>query len=81
MTPHLKIILVSFCGLVGTIALTLYFTAPFTWMPLPLPTATTQEILEFGKKYQVAGEYKQGKAISRLLDGFSLDVASVFAKP
>jgi Uma2 family endonuclease len=34
-----------------------------------------------GKKYQVAGEYKQGKAISRLLDGFSLDVASVFAKP
>jgi hypothetical protein len=54
MTPHLKIILVSFCGLVGTIALTLYFTAPFTWMPLPLPTATTQEILEFGKKYQVA---------------------------
>jgi Uma2 family endonuclease len=33
-----------------------------------------------GKKYQVVGEYKSGKASSRLLRGFSVDVASVFAR-
>ena len=48
------IVLTSLCGLAGTIALTLYFTAPFTWMPLPPETATATEILEFGKHYHVA---------------------------
>jgi Uma2 family endonuclease len=33
-----------------------------------------------GKKYQVIGEYKAGKAASRLLGGFSVDVASVFSQ-
>jgi len=46
--------LTSLSGLVGTFSLTLYFTAPFTWMPLPPPTATAAEILEFGNKYHVA---------------------------
>jgi len=53
-TSQSRIVLVSLCGLLGTIALTLYFSAPFTWMPLPPPTATSTEILEFGKKYHVA---------------------------
>src|SRR5215467_3996755 len=48
------IVFTSLCGLVGTIALTLYFTAPFTWMPLPPPTATATQILDFGNKYHVA---------------------------
>jgi hypothetical protein len=48
------IVLTSLCGLVGTIALTLYFTAPFTWMPLPPETATATEILEFGKQYHLS---------------------------
>jgi Uma2 family endonuclease len=35
-----------------------------------------------GKKYSVAGEYKKdAEAVSRLLPGFSVQVASVFAKP
>jgi Uma2 family endonuclease len=33
-----------------------------------------------GKKYQVAGEYKKGKAASQLLADFSVDVASVFSR-
>jgi Uma2 family endonuclease len=33
-----------------------------------------------GKKYQVVGEHKSGKASSRLLRGFSVEVASVFAR-
>jgi len=46
-----NIVLISLCGLLGTIALSLYFSAPFNWMPLPPPNATTTQILEFGKKY------------------------------
>jgi Uma2 family endonuclease len=34
-----------------------------------------------GKKYEVVGEYKKGKASSRLLAGFSVDVAAVFTTP
>src|SRR5262245_40354970 len=48
------IVLTSLCGFLGTIALTLYFTAPFNWMPLPPPNATITQILEFGKKYHTA---------------------------
>ncbi|HEY0579192.1 MAG TPA: hypothetical protein VGC75_00655 [Candidatus Nitrosocosmicus sp.] len=44
----------SLCGLLGTIALTLYFSAPFNWMPLPPLTATPEQIFEFGNKYHTA---------------------------
>src|SRR5215813_1967174 len=49
-----NIVLTSLCGILGTIALTLYFSAPFTWMPLPPQNATAIQILEFGKKYHAA---------------------------
>ncbi len=46
-----NIILTSVCGLLGTIALTVYFSAPFNFMPLPPPNATATQVLEFGTKY------------------------------
>jgi hypothetical protein len=48
------VVLTSLCGLLGTVALTLYFSAPFNWMPLPPQNATTIQLLEFGKKYHTA---------------------------
>ena len=44
----------SVCGLLGTIALTLYFVATFTFMPLPPPTATSSEIIDFGTNYHTS---------------------------
>ncbi|HXB45515.1 MAG TPA: hypothetical protein VNV85_15725 [Puia sp.] len=49
-----NIILTSACGIVGTIALTLYFSAPFNWLPLPPPNATAAQIFAFGTKYHGA---------------------------
>lgn len=46
-----SILLTAACGILGTIALTVYFSAPFWLMPLPQPTATTEEIIAFGTKY------------------------------
>ena len=51
MLKRQNIVLTFLCGLVGTIALTLYFSAPFNWLPLPPPDATVVQISEFGKKY------------------------------
>ena len=48
------IVLTALCGLTGTIALTIYFSAPFNWMPLPPPDATAEQIFVFGKKYHTA---------------------------
>lgn len=44
-------ILVALAGIIGTVALTMYFSAPFTWMPLPPPAATEQQLFIFGKQY------------------------------
>jgi len=49
-----NIVLTSLCGLIGTIALTLYFSTPFNWMPLPPPNATIAQIFVFGNKYHTA---------------------------
>ena len=54
MWKRQHIILISFCGLLGTIALAFYFTAPFTWMPLPPVNATADQVIEFGNKYHTA---------------------------
>src|SRR5947209_15534411 len=54
MGKQQNIVLISLCGLLGTVALTLYFSAPFNWMPLPPPNATTAQIFEFGNKYHTA---------------------------
>jgi hypothetical protein len=54
MTKPSHIYLTSACGLAGTIALTLYFSAPFNWMPLPPPDATMEQVTAFGKNYHTA---------------------------
>ena len=51
MHKRSTIVLTALCGFLGTIALTLYFTAPFTFMPLPPPDATIGQIFTFGKTY------------------------------
>ena len=43
-----NIVLATLCGFLGTVALTLYFSAPFNWMPWPPPNATTKQIFVFG---------------------------------
>ncbi|HEX9117558.1 MAG TPA: hypothetical protein VGA61_15920 [Anaerolineae bacterium] len=42
------------CGLLGTAALVAYYSAPFTWMPLPPPNATPDQVLAFGSQYHNA---------------------------
>ena len=51
MTKKKNYILTALCGLIGTIALTTYFSAPFNFMPLPVPNATAAEVFTFGTKY------------------------------
>jgi hypothetical protein len=51
MHKRSTVILTAICGLLGTIALTLYFSAPFNFMPLPAPDATPAQILTFGRTY------------------------------
>jgi hypothetical protein len=51
MTNKTSINFISLCGLVGTISLTIYFSAPFNFMPLPPPNATATQVFEFGLKY------------------------------
>ncbi len=42
------------CGVLGTKALVAYYAAPFTWMPLPPPNATADQVLAFGNQYHNA---------------------------
>lgn len=52
MTTHRSTyILVALCGILGTIALTTYFAAPWTFMPLPAANATIAQLQTFGIKY------------------------------
>ncbi len=44
-------ILAALCGLLGTAALVAYYTAPFTWLPLPAPNATAAQVQAFGSQY------------------------------
>jgi hypothetical protein len=54
MMKDLNIVLTSVCGLLGTIALTLYFSAPYNWLPLPSPNATAAQIYKFSISYNTA---------------------------
>ncbi len=47
-------IFIAVCGVLGTAALMLYFTAPFTFMPLPPPDTTIDALMQFGSKYRTA---------------------------
>lgn len=51
MTKKTGLVLTAVCGIMGTIALTIYFSATFTFMPLPPPTASAADIIIFGNKY------------------------------
>ena len=44
-------LLTACAGILGTMALTIYFTAPFHWMPLPPPNANAEQIMSFGNLY------------------------------
>lgn len=54
MQKKWNIILTSVCGLLGTLALTIYFSAPYNFLPLPPPNATASQVLIFGTKYHAA---------------------------
>jgi hypothetical protein len=41
----------AICGILGTVALMIYFSAPFWLLPLPAPTASAEEVFTFGKNY------------------------------
>ena len=51
MSLRLSTSLTAISGILGTIALTVYFSAPFWLMPLPAPDASTDQIIAFGNKY------------------------------
>ncbi len=44
-------ILTGLCGILGTVALAIYFTAPFWLMPLPPANAAFEQVMTFGTKY------------------------------
>jgi hypothetical protein len=46
--------LTGLCGILGTVLLMTYFTAPFWLLPLPPPTANAAEIVTFGTGYHTA---------------------------
>jgi hypothetical protein len=51
MPGKTALILTAACGIVGTAALMLYFTAPFWLMPLPPLNATVEQVMTFGHNY------------------------------
>jgi hypothetical protein len=51
MNERLPRILAAVCGILGTLALTAYFAAPWTFMPLPPPNATVDQVVAFGTRY------------------------------
>ncbi|PWT72584.1 MAG: hypothetical protein C5B59_15505 [Bacteroidetes bacterium] len=40
------------CGILGTVALTLYFSAPFWLLPLPAANASAEDLVNFGRQYR-----------------------------
>jgi hypothetical protein len=51
MSTKTAYILTGFCGILGTVALVIYFSAPFWLMPLPPPKCTVEQVMAFGTKY------------------------------
>jgi hypothetical protein len=52
ITKRAVSILTGICGILGTLALVIYFSAPFWLMPLPPPNATVEQVMAFGTKYR-----------------------------
>lgn len=51
MSRRVHFVLAAVCGIIGTVVLTIYFSAPFWLLPLPPPDATVEQVASFGKKY------------------------------
>ena len=51
MSERNQRLLTALCGILGTLALMCYFSAPFWLMPLPTPDAGMEKVVEFGKQY------------------------------
>ena len=45
-------IVAAVCGIAGTIALSIYFSAPFWLIPLAPPNASAEHIMQFGRGYR-----------------------------
>jgi hypothetical protein len=51
MSERLSRRLTALCGILGTISLLIYFSAPFWLMPLPPPNTSVEQLIIFGKQY------------------------------
>jgi hypothetical protein len=51
MSIRTAYVLTGLCGILGTIALAIYFSAPFWLMPLPPANAAIEQVMNFGIKY------------------------------
>jgi hypothetical protein len=51
MSTKTAYILTGLCGILGTVALVIYFSAPFWLMPLPPPNCTAEQVMAFGTRY------------------------------
>jgi hypothetical protein len=44
-------ILIALSGILGTAALVVYYSAPYTFMPLPAPDVSAAQVMAFGARY------------------------------
>lgn len=51
MSTRLTRVLVALCGILGTTALVVYYSAPFWLFPLPPDNATAAQVMAFGAQY------------------------------
>lgn len=52
MSTRLPRMSLALCGLLGTAALLIYYSAPYWFMPLPAPDAPVAQVIAFGTNYQ-----------------------------
>ena len=51
MSRRIYFVLAAVSGILGTVALSIYFSAPFWFLPLPPANATVGQVASFGKSY------------------------------
>ncbi|HEV3250068.1 MAG TPA: hypothetical protein VGZ71_03905 [Puia sp.] len=51
MSQRLSRHLTALCGILGTITLLIYFSAPYWLMPLPPPKTNIEQLVNFGRQY------------------------------
>lgn len=52
MSTRMARTLIALCGILGTAALLIYYSAPYWLMPLPATDAPVAQVIAFGTKYQ-----------------------------